>query len=80
MSRPWSERQLIKKKDFVWLSGEDATAVAYNVGGGTGCISVTANVAPKLVAEVQNLTAEGKWEEARVLQDSLIPLHRNNFV
>ncbi len=78
LSRPWAERQLIKKP-FTWLSGEDATAVAYNVGGGTGCISVTANVAPKLVAEVQNLTLAGKWEEARALQDTLIPLHQVMF-
>ena len=78
LSRPWSERQLIKKP-FVWLSGEDATAVAYNVGGGTGCISVTANVAPKLVAQVQELTLAGKWEEARALQDTLIPLHQVMF-
>ena len=59
LSRPWAERQLIKKP-FIFLSGEDATAVSYNIGGGTGCISVTANVAPKLVAEVQNLTTAGK--------------------
>ena len=78
LSRPWSERQLIKKP-FVWLSGEDATAVAYNVSGGTGCISVTANVAPKLVAQVQELTLAGKWEEARALQDTLIPLHQVMF-
>lgn len=78
ISRPWSERQLIKKP-FVWLSGEDATAVAYNVSGGTGCISVTANVAPKLVAQVQELTLAGKWEEARALQDTLIPLHQVMF-
>ena len=79
LSRPWTERQLIKKP-FTWLSGEDATAVAYNIGGGTGCISVTANVAPKLVAEVQNLTLAGRWEEARALQDRLIPLHQAMFV
>ncbi|MFR9720089.1 4-hydroxy-tetrahydrodipicolinate synthase [Aeromonas diversa] len=78
LSRPWTERQLIKKP-FTWLSGEDATAVAYNIGGGTGCISVTANVAPKLVAEVQNLTLAGRWEEARALQDRLIPLHQAMF-
>jgi len=40
---------------------------------------VTANVAPKLVAEVQNLTLAGKWEEARALQDRLIPLHQAMF-
>lgn len=78
LSRPWSERQLIKKS-FTWLSGEDGTAVAYNISGGSGCISVTANVAPKLVAEVQNLTLAGRWEEARALQDRLIPLHQAMF-
>ena len=78
LARPWSERQLINKP-FIWLSGEDATAVAYNVSGGTGCISVTANVAPKLVAEVQNLTLAGQWEAARALQDKLIPLHQAMF-
>ena len=78
LSRPWSERQLIKKP-FVWLYGDDATAVAYNIGGGTGCISVTANVAPKLVAKVQDLTLAGQWEEARALQDTLIPLHQVMF-
>lgn len=78
LARPWLERQLIKKP-FSWLSGEDATAVAYNVGGGMGCISVTANVAPAMVAEVQNLTLAGRWEEARALQDRLIPLHQAMF-
>lgn len=78
LARSWSERQLIKKP-FTWLSGEDATAVAYNVGGGTGCISVTANVAPKLVAQVQELTLAGDWAAARALQDRLIPLHQVMF-
>lgn len=79
LARPWIERQFIKRDDFVWLSGEDATAVSYNVSGGTGCISVTANVAPKLVSQLQNLCAEKKWDEARDLQDRLIPLHRLMF-
>ncbi|HAU4905852.1 TPA: 4-hydroxy-tetrahydrodipicolinate synthase [Aeromonas hydrophila] len=78
LARPWTEHQLIKKP-FAWLSGEDATAVAYNIGGGQGCISVTANVAPKLVAEVQNLTLAGQWQAARELQDKLIPLHQAMF-
>lgn len=78
LARPWVERQLIKKL-FAWLSGEDATAVAYNIGGGQGCISVTANVAPKLVAEVQNLALAGEWQAARELQDKLIPLHQAMF-
>lgn len=78
LARPWVERQLIKKS-FAWLSGEDATAVAYNIGGGQGCISVTANVAPWLVAEVQNLALAGQWQAARELQDKLIPLHQAMF-
>ncbi|WP_221436484.1 4-hydroxy-tetrahydrodipicolinate synthase [Aeromonas caviae] len=78
LARPWVERPLIKKP-FAWLSGEDATAVAYNIGGGQGCISVTANVAPKLVAEVQNLALAGEWQAARELQDKLIPLHQAMF-
>jgi len=78
LSRPWRERQLIKKP-FSFLSGDDATAVAYNVGGGQGCISVTANVAPKLVAEVQEATLAGDYLKARALQDRLIPLHQLMF-
>ncbi|QXC08300.1 4-hydroxy-tetrahydrodipicolinate synthase [Aeromonas sp. FDAARGOS 1408] len=78
LARPWVERQLIKTQ-FAWLSGEDATAVAYNIGGGQGCISVTANVAPRLVAEVQNLALAGQWQAARELQDKLIPLHQAMF-
>ncbi len=79
LARPWIERMLIKKPGFVWLSGEDATAVSYNAAGGTGVISVTANVAPALVAEVQRLTLEGRYAEAREKQDRLMPLHRLMF-
>ncbi len=79
LARPWIERSLIKKEGFTWLSGEDATQVSYNVAGGVGCISVTANVAPSLVAKVQKLTLEGKYDEARTLQDSLMALHSLMF-
>ena len=79
LDRPWIERQLVKKPDFVWLSGEDSTAVSYNVAGGTGVISVTANIAPKLVAEVQALTAAGDYTKARVQQDKLMRLHKLMF-
>ncbi|WP_116475186.1 4-hydroxy-tetrahydrodipicolinate synthase [Zobellella maritima] len=78
LARPWAERQLIGKS-FSWLSGEDGTAVSYNVAGGVGCISVTANVAPKLCAQLQELTLAGKWEQARELQDRLLPLHQAMF-
>lgn len=79
LARPWIERTLIKRDDFTWLSGEDATQVSYNVAGGSGCISVTANIAPKLVAKVQELTFENKWQEARELQQKLMPLHQLMF-
>lgn len=79
LARPWIERSLIKRDDFTWLSGEDATQVSYNVAGGSGCISVTANIAPALVAKVQQLCAENKWQEARELQDKLLPLHQLMF-
>lgn len=75
LARPWVERSLIKRDDFTWLSGEDASQVSYNVAGGVGCISVTANIAPKLVHELQELTAQNKWVEARALQDKLMKIH-----
>ncbi|MGN1357160.1 MAG: 4-hydroxy-tetrahydrodipicolinate synthase [Succinivibrionaceae bacterium] len=79
LERPWLERKLISRKDFLWISGEDSTAVPYNLSGGCGCISVTANVAPKLLSELQELTLAKKWDEACALQDRLIPLHKLMF-
>jgi len=61
--------------DFIQLSGEDMTALAYNAAGGHGCISVTANVAPKLCAELQNASLSGDYAKALQIQDRLIPLH-----
>ncbi|MEE1674257.1 4-hydroxy-tetrahydrodipicolinate synthase [Agarivorans aestuarii] len=78
LSRPLFERQLIEQ-DFCWLSGEDATAVSYNVSGGQGCISVTANVAPKLCAQMQQATLDGDYAKASEIQDKLIPLHQAMF-
>lgn len=78
LSRPWLERQLIKG-DFAFLSGDDCTTVAYNVSGGTGLISVSANVAPKLYSQVQELTMSGRFVEAQALQDRLIHLHTLMF-
>ena len=75
LARPWVERTLIERDDFTWLSGEDASQVSYNVAGGVGVISVTANIAPKLVHKVQELTAQNQWLEARALQDKLMKLH-----
>lgn len=65
--------------DFVQLSGEDATAVGFNAQGGVGCISVTANVAPKLCAEMQAATLAGDYAAALDYQDKLMPLHEAIF-
>jgi len=62
-------------KDFVQLSGEDATALGFNAHGGQGCISVTANVAPGLCAEMQSATLRGDYETALEITDRLMPLH-----
>lgn len=64
---------------FVQLSGNDETALAYNAMGGTGCISVTANVAPNLCSDFQKAMREGRWDAARELQDKLYPLHMAMF-
>jgi 4-hydroxy-tetrahydrodipicolinate synthase len=61
--------------DFCQLSGNDDMALGFNAMGGVGCISVTANVAPKLCAEFQKATAERDWDKALELQDRLFPLH-----
>jgi 4-hydroxy-tetrahydrodipicolinate synthase len=65
--------------DFVQLSGNDDMALGFSVMGGTGCISVTANVAPRLCAEFQNACLSGDWQQALRLQDKLYPLHAALF-
>ena len=67
-------------ESFCQLSGEDATALGFNAHGGVGCISVTANVAPKLCAEFQEATLSGHYAKALELQDRLMPLHTALFV
>jgi len=64
---------------FVQLSGNDDMALGFSAMGGVGCISVTANVAPKLCAEFQEAMREGRWAEALELQDRLFPLHAALF-
>ena len=66
-------------KDFCQLSGEDELALPYNAAGGKGCISVTANVAPKLCAEFQAACAANDLLLARELNDKLYPLHYAMF-
>lgn len=65
--------------DFVQLSGDDPSALGYLATGGHGCISVTANVAPRLCADLQRAAREGRWDEARTIQDELYPLHAALF-
>ncbi|HUG45532.1 MAG TPA: 4-hydroxy-tetrahydrodipicolinate synthase [Sphingomicrobium sp.] len=65
--------------DFCQLSGNDETALAFNAMGGSGCISVTANVAPKLCSDFQKAMREGDWDKAVELQDRLYPLHTALF-
>ena len=65
---------------FIQLSGEDATALGFNAHGGVGCISVTANVAPRLCAEFQEATLRGDYAKALEYQDKLMPLHEAIFI
>ena len=64
---------------FYQLSGNDDMALGFNAMGGVGCVSVSANVAPRLCAEFQQATREGRWDEAISLQDRLYPLHAALF-
>jgi 4-hydroxy-tetrahydrodipicolinate synthase len=66
--------------DFIQLSGEDMTALPYMAAGGHGCISVSANVAPVLCAELMEAALEGDFGAALALQDRLIPLHAAIFL
>jgi 4-hydroxy-tetrahydrodipicolinate synthase len=70
-----SAQRLACGEDFCQLSGNDETALAFNAMGGVGCISVTANIAPRLCADFQRAMGEGRWDEALKLQDRLFPLH-----
>jgi len=67
-------------RDFIQLSGEDATALGFNAHGGVGCISVSANVAPRLCAEFQAATLAGDYRLALEYQDRLMPLHTAIFL
>ena len=66
--------------NFLQLSGEDASALGFNAHGGVGCISVIANVAPKLSSIFQKAMLNGDYKKALELQDKLLPLHRATFL
>ena len=68
------------QKDFCYLSGEDGTALAYLAQGGQGCISVTANIAPKLCSDMQNLWRERKINLAQEINIKLSKIHHVLFV
>ena len=74
-----SAQRLACGEDFIQLSGNDDMALGFNAMGGIGCISVTANVAPRLCSDFQTATREGRWDEALKLQDRLYPLHAALF-
>ena len=74
LSRPLQTRMAIGP-DFCQMSGEDATAVPFLAAGGHGCISVTANVAPRMCADMQRAWRNGDVKTAMTLQDRLMPLH-----
>jgi 4-hydroxy-tetrahydrodipicolinate synthase len=78
LSRVTDHRMGISK-EWCQLSGDDELALPHSAAGGVGCISVTANVAPKLCAEFQAACAANNLELARELNDKLYPLHYAMF-
>lgn len=78
LGRVAKHRALAGEK-FIQLSGDDPNAIGFNAHGGRGCISVTANVAPKLCAQLQDATLQGAYDTARAIDDKLWPLHKAMF-
>ncbi|MBI1650298.1 4-hydroxy-tetrahydrodipicolinate synthase [Hyphomicrobium sulfonivorans] len=73
LARPAQQRVALGR-DFIQLSGEDATALGFVAHGGVGCISVASNVAPRLCSELQNACLAGDFKKALEIQDRLMPL------
>ena len=80
------QMQQLKKmgSEFIQLSGEDGTALEFNLNGGVGCISVSANVAPKLCAEFQEASLaknnSNLLSKAKEINEKLMPLHKSLFI
>ena len=75
------EKQKKQSRDgFLQFSGEDITAFEFMKNGGNGCISVTANVLPKLCSDFQNLCIEGNYDEALKIHKKLEPMHNALFI
>jgi 4-hydroxy-tetrahydrodipicolinate synthase len=75
-----TEQRAACGENFIQLSGEDITALGFMAHGGQGCISVTANVAPRLCSEFQEACMAGRFDEALKIQDKLAPLHKAMFI
>jgi 4-hydroxy-tetrahydrodipicolinate synthase len=75
-----SQQRAAMGPDFNQLTGEDATCLGFMAHGGHGCISVTANVAPRLCSEFQAACLKGDYSAAVKIQDKLLPLHQNLFI
>lgn len=74
-----TQQRAVTPDDFCQLSGNDDLALPFNVLGGVGCISVTANIAPELCAEFQAACKNGDFQEAREIHERLFPLHKALF-
>ena len=74
-----SAQRITCGRDFCQLSGNDDMALGFSAMGGVGCVSVSANVAPKLCSEFQKAMREGRWADALEFQDKLYPLHSALF-
>ena len=74
-----SAQRIACGEDFCQLSGNDDMALGFSAMGGVGCVSVSANVAPKLCSDFQKAMREGRWDDALALQDKLYPLHAALF-
>ena len=79
LTRP-SRQRLMSGEKFIQLAGDDGPALGFNAHGGVGSISVTANVAPRLCADLQEATFRGDYAAALKIQDQLMPLHHALFV
>jgi len=74
-----AQHRLLCGAGFIQLSGDDASALAFNAAGGLGAISVVSNAAPALYAQMQEASLDGRLQDARTINDRLDPLHRALF-
>ena len=79
LTRPLQTKNFIDKK-FCQISGEDATVLPLLSQGGQGCISVTANIAPKLCSDLHNAWQKNNFKKAQLLNSLLFPLHNALFL